>query len=88
VGPRRPTHKPKASRGASVCRHHHHRAHRRHHHHHHHHHHLGVISPRGTSSSNSSNNSGRPASRVARKSGPQVSVAPFFHETIYHVDRY
>jgi hypothetical protein len=75
VGPRRPTSRPKARRGASVLCHHHHRVRRHHNHHHHrsnrHHHHLGMISPRGTSSSNnnsSSKSSGRPASRVAGKS--------------------
>jgi hypothetical protein len=80
VGPRRPAPRPRAHKGALVLRHHHHQVPRHHNHHHHrscrHHHHLGVISPRGTStssnngSSNSSNSnsSGRPASRVPGKS--------------------
>jgi hypothetical protein len=96
VGPRRPTPRPRARRGASVLwsrRHHHHRSR--------HHHHLGEISHRGTTSSNnnissSSNNnnnnnnrssSGRPASRVARKSRAPSKCGPFLHESNYHVDR-
>jgi hypothetical protein len=76
---------PRARRGASVRRHHHHRARR-------HHHHLGVISPRGSSSNNnnsssSSNSSGRPASKVARKSKAPSKCNPFFHESNYHADR-
>jgi hypothetical protein len=74
AGPRRLAPRPRAHRGASVLRHHHHRARR-------HHHHLGVISPRGTTSSNSNSNSksgGRPASRVAGKSRAPSECSPFF----------
>jgi hypothetical protein len=102
VGPWRPAPRPRAHKGASVLRsrcHHHHRVRR----HHHHHHHLGVISPRGTSSSSnnsnssnsssnnnnrsSSNSSGRPTSRVARKSRAPSKCSPFLHESYYHADR-
>jgi hypothetical protein len=72
-------------RGASVLRHHQHRVRRHHNHHHrrvcHHHHHPRAISPRGTSSSsnNSSNSksSGRPASRVTRRSRAPSECSPY-----------
>jgi hypothetical protein len=78
VGPRRPAPRPRARNGASVLHHRHHRVRRYHNHHRscHRHHHLGVISPRGTTSS-SNNSSGRPTSRVVGKSRAQVSVTPF-----------
>jgi hypothetical protein len=84
-GPRRPTPRPRAQRGASVLRHHHHRVHNHHHHRsRRRHHHLGVISPRGTTSSSSNNScsnnnsSGRPASRVAGRSRAPSECSPFF----------
>jgi hypothetical protein len=88
VGPRKPASRPRARRGASARRHHHHRV-RRHHNHHRHQsrhrqQHLGVISPRGTSSSNnsssnsnSSRSSGRPTSRVAERSRAPSECNPF-----------
>jgi hypothetical protein len=69
AGPRRRAPRPTARRGTSALR-----SRRRHHHH------LGVISPRGTSSSNknsSSSKSGDLASRLTGRSRAQVSVAPF-----------
>jgi hypothetical protein len=87
AGPRRLAPRPRARRDVSVLCHHHHRVrrHRNHHRHrsHHRHHHLGLISPRGTSSSNNkgSNNStssGRPASRVAGKFRAPSECNPFF----------
>jgi hypothetical protein len=82
VGPRRPTPRLRARRGASVLRHHHHWV-RRHHNHHRsrrHHHHLGVISPRGTSSSTTTAAATAVVASLLgslKSPGPQVSVAPF-----------
>jgi hypothetical protein len=83
VGPRRPAPRPTARRGALVLwsRHHHH--------------HLGVITPRGTSSSNSnissrhnsnSRSGDRLASRVTRRSRDPSKCSPFFFEPNHHVD--
>jgi hypothetical protein len=85
VGPRRPAPRPRARRGASVLRHHN-RWGRRHHNHHHRRarrcqQHLGMISPRGTSSSNnSSRSSGRPSSRVTRRSRAPSEWSPFLFD--------
>jgi hypothetical protein len=92
AGPRRRAPRPMARRGASVRRRHHHRAHRHYHHHHHrsrcHHRHLGVISPRGTSSSNSnSSKSGDPASRVTRRSRAPSKCSSFLFELNCHADK-
>jgi hypothetical protein len=58
AGPRRPAPRPRACRGALVLRHHNHQVCRHHNHHHRRarrrQQHLGMISPRGTSSSNRS----------------------------------
>jgi hypothetical protein len=84
AGPRRPAPGPTARRGTSVLR-----SHR-------HHRHLGVITPRGISSSNSNNNSsrnssssssGRPASRVTGRSRAPSKCSPFFFEPNHHADR-
>jgi hypothetical protein len=58
----------------------------------HHHHHLGVITPRGTSSSNSSRNSSsrsgdRLASRVTGRSRAPSKCSPFFFEPNRHADK-
>jgi hypothetical protein len=88
VGPRKPAPKPRARRGASVRRHHHHRI-RLHHNHHRRRsrcrrQHLGMISPRGTTSSSnnssSSRSSGRPASRVAVRSRAPSEWSPFLFD--------
>jgi hypothetical protein len=91
VGPRRTTPRPRARRGASVLRHHN-RWVCRHHNHHHRRarrrlQHLGMISPRGTTSSNnssrnisSSRSSGRPASRVAGRSRVPSEWSPFLFD--------
>jgi hypothetical protein len=75
VGPRWPALKPTARRGASILRS------RRHHHH------LGVITPRGTrsSNSNSSRSGDRLASRVTRKSRTPSKCSPFFFEPNHQV---
>jgi hypothetical protein len=83
AGPRRPAPKPRAHRGTPVLRHHNHRV-RRHHNHRHRRarrrqQHLGMISPRGTTSS-SSRSSGRPLPESLEGPGPQVSGAPFFFD--------
>jgi hypothetical protein len=82
VGPRRPAPRPRAHRGASVLHHHNHRVCRHHNHHHRRAHrrqqHLGMISPRGTSSSSKS--SGRPASRVAGRSRAPSEWSPFLFD--------
>jgi hypothetical protein len=78
--PRRPALGPTVHRGASVLRSlHYHR-------------HLGVITARGTGSSNSSRNSssssgGRLASRVAGRSRAPSMCSPFFFEPKHHADR-
>jgi hypothetical protein len=83
AGPRRPAPRPWARRGASVLRHHSHRVRRNHNHHHcwarRRQQHLGMISPKGTSSSNnnSSRSRGRPASRVAGRSRAPSECNPF-----------
>jgi hypothetical protein len=79
AGPRSPAPRPRARRGAPVLRYHSHRV-RLHHNHHHRRvrrrqQHLGMVSPRGTSSS--SRNSGRPASRVAGRSRAPSEWSPF-----------
>jgi hypothetical protein len=92
AGPRRRAPRPTARRDALVRHHHHHRS-RRHHYHRYHQtrrrHHLGVISPRGTSSSNSSINSkgGDPASRVTRRCRAPSKCSPFFFELNHRVDK-
>jgi hypothetical protein len=77
AGLRRRAPRPTARRGASV-----HRSHRRHHH-------LGMISPRGTSSSNSSSSckSGDLASRVTGRSRALSKCSPFFFELNHHADK-
>jgi hypothetical protein len=88
AGPRSPAPRPRAHRGTLVLCHHSHWVRRHHSHwvrrHHNHHHrrarrrqqHLGMVSPRGTSSS--SRNSGRSASRVAGRSRAPSEWSPFF----------
>jgi hypothetical protein len=77
VGPRRLAPRPMARRGASVLRS------RRHHHH------LGVITPRGTNSSNnnSSRSGDRLASKVTGKSRAPSKCSPFFHESNHRADK-
>jgi hypothetical protein len=72
---RRRAPRPTGRRGASVLRS------RRHHHH------LGVISPRGTSSSNNSSKSGNLASRVTGRSRALSKCSPFFFELNHHADK-
>jgi hypothetical protein len=87
AGPRRPAPRPRAHRGAPVLRHHSHRV-RRHHNHNHRRarrqqQHLGIISPKGTSSSNNNSNnrsSGRPAFRVAGRSSAPSEWSPFLFD--------
>jgi hypothetical protein len=73
VGPRRLAPRPTACRGALVLRS---RCH---------HHHLGVITPRGTTTSSRSGN--RPASKVTGKSRAPSKCSPFFHESNHHADQ-
>jgi hypothetical protein len=83
TGPRRLAPVPTARKGASVLRF------RRHHHQ------LGVITPRGTSSSNSNNshnsssnsNDSRLASRVTGRTKAPSKCSPFSFEPNNHVDR-
>jgi hypothetical protein len=78
AGPRKPALGPMARRGPSVLRS---RCH---------HHRLGVITPRGTSSSHNSNGSrsgDRLASRVTGKSRAPSKCSPFFFEPNHHADR-
>jgi hypothetical protein len=88
AGPRRPAPRQRARRGTPILRHHSHRV-RRHHNHHQRwarrrQQHLGMISPRGTSSSSnnssSSRSSGRPASRVARRSSAPSECSPLLFD--------
>jgi hypothetical protein len=87
VGPRRPAPRPRARRDASVLHHHNHRVCRHHNHHHcrtrRRQQHLGMISPKGTTSSSnnsSSRSSGRPASRVAGRSRALSEWSPFLFD--------
>jgi hypothetical protein len=77
VGPRRRAPRPMARRGTSVLRS------RRHHHH------LGVITPKGTNSSNNrSRRSGNHlASRVTGMSRAPSKCSPFFFELNRHADK-
>jgi hypothetical protein len=84
VGPRRPAPRPRAHRGASVLRHHHHqvRRHRNRHHHRARRHHLRGSSNNSSNSGGSSRSSGRPASRVARRSRAPSKCSPSFFSLV------